>query len=568
MSGKSTACHASIDWPGGRRPVRFSVLGELTVTDAEGRPLGFGEGRVRKRGVRHLLSVLALRDWALSAEQLRSLLWDDDPPESTSAPRTLVYRARRLLPRGEESLATEVDHAGVQRYRLVRGPGDEFDVEEFGNAATLADKERRRGNLERAASLYEEALALWRNRPGEAPLPDFPPTAAMDAYLAPLLTRRVQVTEALVETRLDLGRHGPGLAEQISGFLAFDPLNERLHALRMLDLHRTGRRAEALLAFRHAAESFERLLETSPGARLERMRDRIRADDPALLWRPRQRSPQCEDERPPDLRARPTARGVVDVTLGGKDNYAADRAFIARIIKETGTDTWKLSGEKRDCVVRMIRYIGGRGVRQFLDLGTGMPDPEGRDVHRIARQVAPDARLLLVDNDPNVGAYANALMADGEGIVFRELDLRDVDAVLREARSHLDFGEPVGLLCVNTLQHLGDTGEDLGTGALVEALGRYSGALPPGSLMAVTHISDDGLDPRLRPYLDARDPGSVFSLYLRSPAQIERLFCGLPLVEPGLVDVGRWRPDQPWTERKMRIIGGVAEVRGGARAAR
>jgi DNA-binding SARP family transcriptional activator len=264
--------------------VRIAVLGHLEVHDDQMRPIDLDERYRRKWTVRNLLCVLALADWSLSVAQLTSLLGEGEDPLSPVGLRSTVYKARTALGPLEKRLVTEKTSSGINQYRLVRKQGDMFDAADFEALAAKAHDARVAGDLAAAEDLYDRALALWRSEPGEPLLPDFKMTPTMRAFITPLLERRATAVQALIEVRLELGRHDPGLVETIRRFLAFDPLDERLYGLLMLTLYRMGRRSEALRAF----EETSLLLASQPDAieparMLHGVMARIRADDPVLL---------------------------------------------------------------------------------------------------------------------------------------------------------------------------------------------------------------------------------------------------------------------------------------------
>ncbi|WP_019632720.1 SAM-dependent methyltransferase [Actinomadura atramentaria] len=531
--------------------MRISVLGDLTLRDDDGRPVNLGERGRPRRQLRALLCVLAVEDRPLPAAALRALLWDDDR-DRASLLTNLVAQARRVLPAGR--LATETGPGGGRAYRLRRLPGDETDAEEFERAAARADTAREKGLLASAAVHYRTALARWDGIEPGAELRDLPDTPGTRHRRDALLARRAHAAEASVAVRLDLGRHGPGLLDEIEAHLARDPANEDLHRHRLVALYRLGRRADALRAYRRAAAVLAAELDAPPGLALRRVRDRIAADDPGLL-----RPPPGPPHPPRLLPGREIGyRGVTDYLLGGKDNTARERAFVDRLVAETGTDATALPAENRECVLRMVTAMARRGVRQFLDLGSGLPDPVRPGVHDAARRAAAEPPLVVyVDNDPVVAVTSRAMVA-GDGVVFLELDLRDVEAVLDAASRRLDFAEPIGLIVANTLQYVGGLDADLGTGEVVKIMEGYAGALPAGSLLALTHITGEGMDPRLRPVVDSVEPAAPLPQHLRDARQIERLFAGLPLLPPGLADVGAWRPERPPVARSMRILAGLA----------
>ncbi|WP_433334445.1 SAM-dependent methyltransferase [Spirillospora sp. CA-294931] len=543
--------------------MKISLLGDLMIVGDNGRPIDLEEqGGRRKRRVRNLISILALRDWALTSGQLKELLWDDPlDRDYTSTLTNLIYQSRRILP--PDRLVSEQESGSPWRYRMALNPGDEVDSRRFTELAGLGEQARREADLDQAAGLFGQALRLWRARPGRPLLPDLPDRLSMQRPLRSLLALRVRLAEDWAEIQLERGAHGRDLADEIQALIDLDPTNERLRSLRMLCLYRSDRKNEALHAYTEAVGILEDILDALPGPALERMHRRIRYSDPELSWKPLYRAPSSARIPAPD---RPTVNGVDDVILGGKDNYEPDRSLVQEIISETGTDSWKLLEEKTLCAQRMTRYLAGQGIRQFVDFGSGPPQQMGRlPLHVIARRYDSGCRFIYSDTDPVVAAHFNSYMTDGEGVIFRELDLMDVRKCLHEAREHLDFNEPVAFMFFNVLQYVGATTEDLGTNALRRTMQLYVDALPSGSYLGIIHLSGDQLDPLVRPYIDALNPDAPLPNHLRTPEQISELFCGLPLIPPGLTDVADWRPEEPFTPRRMRILGGIARKPDSAR---
>ena len=229
-----------------------------------------------------------------------------------------------------------------------------------------------------------------------------------------------------------------------------------------------------------------------------------------------------------------TAR-IWNYLLGGKDNFAVDRAVGDQIMQALPhfAEHARLS---RRYLVRAVRYLAGEaGIRQFLDVGTGLPTAD--NTHEVAQKVAPDARIVYVDNDPLVLVHARALLTTSpEGATeYIDADLYDPAAILREASQLLDFGKPVALMLMGILGHVESDDE------AKSIVGRLMAALPSGSYLAMYDGSD--MDP------DIVEAARIWNLsanpkyHLRSPKRIEELFGGLELVEPGVVPVTRWRPD-------------------------
>ncbi len=229
-----------------------------------------------------------------------------------------------------------------------------------------------------------------------------------------------------------------------------------------------------------------------------------------------------------------TAR-IWNYLLGGKDNFAADRAVGDQITQALPhfAENARLS---RRYLVRAVRYLAGEaGIRQFLDVGTGLPTAD--NTHEVAQAVAPDARIVYVDNDPLVLVHARALLTTSPGGAtdYVDADLRDPDAILREASRTLDFGKPVALMVMGILGHVEDDDE------AKSIIDRLLAGLPSGSYLAMYDGSD--VDPDIVEAARIWNESANPRYHLRSPQRIAALFAGLDLVEPGVVPVTRWRPD-------------------------
>jgi hypothetical protein len=240
---------------------------------------------------------------------------------------------------------------------------------------------------------------------------------------------------------------------------------------------------------------------------------------------------------PFDITAAHQAR-VYDYLLGGNDNYPADReaAEKAARVYPDGAFTARAN---RAFLGRAVRYLAGQaGIRQFLDVGTGIPT--AGNVHEVAQAIAPETRVLYVDYDPIVLAHARALLTSDEAGAtdYIEADLRDTPAILSHAGQLLDLTEPVAVTLVAILHAIPDADDPYGI------VSRIMDAVPPGSYLAVTHMAWDILDDSTQQGLDAIT-GGLFQQQLtyRSRQQVAGFFAGTELVEPGLVRVEQWRPD-------------------------
>ncbi|MFJ8031506.1 SAM-dependent methyltransferase [Streptomyces sp. NPDC096032] len=248
--------------------------------------------------------------------------------------------------------------------------------------------------------------------------------------------------------------------------------------------------------------------------------------------------------------SRPHPARIYDYLLGGKDHYEVDQRAgdaIAAAAPEVRIGV----RANRAFLHRAVRHVVGSGVRQLLDIGTGLPTSP--NVHEIARQTVPDVRVAYVDNDPSVAAHGNALLG-GYGATSIVLgDLRDPRSVLEHpgVREVIDFGEPVALLLVAVLHFLTDADRP------AEIVAALRDALPPGSHLVLSHATGDFAD---RSAAQAVYNQATASLNLRTRAEVERFFEGFELIDPGLVQVPFWRPDgtPPPRSAEIGFYGGVA----------
>jgi len=233
--------------------------------------------------------------------------------------------------------------------------------------------------------------------------------------------------------------------------------------------------------------------------------------------------------------SRPNVARVYDYLLGGKDNFAADRAVGDQIVTSLPQVIIGVRAQ-RAVLGRVVRYlVGEAGIRQLLDVGSGLPTAD--NVHEIAQQVAPATRVVYLDNDPVVLSHAAALLADDTSTFAVKGDLFDPPSIVANpaVRAHLNWDEPIGLLLCGIAHYVLDSD---GPGRLVGAL---IDALPPGSYVFIHHLLDTG-DPAATD-LQAQMAKGLGRVQFRTMAQVKELFGGLELVPPGLVPVAEWRPD-------------------------
>ncbi len=244
---------------------------------------------------------------------------------------------------------------------------------------------------------------------------------------------------------------------------------------------------------------------------------------------------------------------VYDYWLGGKDNFAADRAAAEQVVQVMPEILDTVHGN-RQFLRRAVRFLREAGIRQFIDIGSGLPNSP--NVHEIAQADHPDARVVYVDNDPMVFLHAEALMAGKHATAVIRADLRDVDQVVSKAGELIDFARPAALLFVGCLHHIVASDDPAGLVA------RYLTALAPGSYLVISHVTNDRSPEKMRANSEvAESNGAV--LIPRGQDAILRMFNGRELVDPGLVLVSYWRPESgkpgPNADRAW-AYGGVATV--------
>lgn len=222
--------------------------------------------------------------------------------------------------------------------------------------------------------------------------------------------------------------------------------------------------------------------------------------------------------------------------LGGKDNFAADRESGDALA--AAMPTVRLAAvENRMFLQRAVRFLARQGVRQFLDIGTGIPTAD--NTHEVAQAIDPSARVVYVDNDPIVLAHARALLSStAEGrTAYLDADLREPDTILThpDLRTTLDLSEPVALMLVAILHFIRDDEDPKGI------LDRLVAALPAGSYVVASHVTWEYLPPSVTAKLEASNHDGRFRA--RSTEQFADLLDGLDLVDPGIVSVARWHAD-------------------------
>jgi hypothetical protein len=232
---------------------------------------------------------------------------------------------------------------------------------------------------------------------------------------------------------------------------------------------------------------------------------------------------------------------VYDYLLGGIDNFAVDREAAEQQVKAVGGS---LEDSRADIVAnraflgRAVRYLADEvGIRQFLDLGTGIPNAD--NVHGVAQQTAPDARIVYVDHDPIVLAHAHKLLkSTSQGATaYVDGDLREPDKVFRQAAATLDLTKPVAVILVSILHHIPDQEDPY------EIVARYMNGVPSGSHLVISHLTKDIRTEAMTKLESSAPPDARYLFHMRSQTEVARFFEGMELVEPGVVTVDQWRPD-------------------------
>jgi hypothetical protein len=249
----------------------------------------------------------------------------------------------------------------------------------------------------------------------------------------------------------------------------------------------------------------------------------------------------------------PNVARMYDFMLGGKDNYASDRDAMAKIL-EIAPETPQRARLNRAFLGRAVRYVAGQGVRQFLDVGAGLPTQD--NVHQVAGAVAPDTRTVYVDNDPVVLAHARALLATDQQAAVVAGDVRDPAGILGNSMvtKLLDFTRPVCVLLVAVLHFVPDSADP------ARIVAAFRDAIAPGSYLILSHATTEGAPPR--ELTRGSEAESVYDrasapLRLRDTRQVAPMLDGFSLVEPGLVHVKTWRPNGPVWNGYDAFLGAV-----------
>jgi hypothetical protein len=236
----------------------------------------------------------------------------------------------------------------------------------------------------------------------------------------------------------------------------------------------------------------------------------------------------------------------------GKDNFAADREAAELVITSYPAVLASVRAQ-REFLGRAVSYLAVEaGIRQFLDVGTGLPSVG--NTHEVAQQAVPQSRIVYVDNDPIVLAHARALLTSSpEGATaYLDADLRDTDAIINEAAATLDFNQPVAVLLIGVLHCIPDSDDPAGI------VTRLLDAVPPGSYLVIAHPASDIHATQIGTAANQLNQVMAEPVTMRAHAEVTRFFDGLDLVEPGVVQLHRWRAVPADPRLELANYGGVA----------
>jgi hypothetical protein len=239
----------------------------------------------------------------------------------------------------------------------------------------------------------------------------------------------------------------------------------------------------------------------------------------------------------------PNTARIMDYLLGGTQYFASDRGVGDQAFVNWPGETGGIEGVRvdlhaaRDALRRIVGHLAGEcGIRQFLDLASGLPTMD--NTHEAARAVAPGCRVVYVDSDPSVAAHGQYLLASDPDAVFLEADFHDPQDILRRAAATLDFSRPVGLILFGVLHFVDDSD---GPQRILDEL---LGAVPSGSYLALSHFAKDDADTAMNAMLTEMDKQTGDSVTRRTRSEVERFFDGMDIVPPGVMETELWRPPQ------------------------
>lgn len=238
---------------------------------------------------------------------------------------------------------------------------------------------------------------------------------------------------------------------------------------------------------------------------------------------------------------------VWDYLLDGKDNFAADRAAAERVLEVMPVMGMVARAGRAFLATAVHHLVAEVGIRQFLDVGTGLPTAS--NTHEVAQRVAPESRVVYVDNDPIVLAHARALLksAPRGATAYIDADLRDGEKILREAAGILDLAAPVAVMLLAVLHFIPDEDDPAGITA------RLMEAMPSGSFLVISHAASDIEAGAVAAGTVAYNQHSAVAITPRTGAQVAEFFDGLEIAAPGVVPLGHWQPGPPSAVRRPAL---------------
>jgi hypothetical protein len=252
---------------------------------------------------------------------------------------------------------------------------------------------------------------------------------------------------------------------------------------------------------------------------------------------------------------KPSVARMYDLMLGGKDNYASDRMMLEKVLT-VAPETRDSARMNKEFGKRATRFIAQQGIRQYLDLGSGIPTSPP-STHDTARELEPDARVIYVDHDPVVVTHNRALRAISPGLVAISGDVEQPDSILAstDVIEQIDFREPVGVLIFSVLQTVGSYER------AQQIVRSFAARMAPGSYLAMSHASTHSdAEAMAHVHKTSRETGYP-PVAFRDSEQILGFFDGFDVVEPGLVDVRDWRPEAAGPAVTIRLSGAVGRKR-------
>ncbi|MEV0618686.1 SAM-dependent methyltransferase [Nonomuraea sp. NPDC050404] len=248
--------------------------------------------------------------------------------------------------------------------------------------------------------------------------------------------------------------------------------------------------------------------------------------------------------------SKPSPARIYDYILGGKDNFAADRAYADQVM-QVFPEGSQLAWANRRFMWRSVRFCAEQ-VGQIVDIGTGIPTVP--NVAEVAAKVNPDAVVVGVDNDPVVLSHGRALLR-GEGVRIVPGDVREPERIIADLDGVVDWSKPVALVLIAVLHFVSDEEDPH------RVVAAFRERLAPGSLLVASHATFEGVSGPTLERIGNVNAKAPVPLRLRPVAEIESLFAGTELVEPGVVDVNLWHPDEESGPRvDLRVLGGVARI--------